>query len=299
MKIMVIGSMNIDYVYHVDHFVQQGETLKVNSRNVVCGGKGLNQSIAMAKAGLDVMAAGLIGTEGTILLEALKENNVDTSQTEMLDHTNGHALIQVNAEGDNCILYCPSTNMMFTKDKIEACLNHLETGDVLVLQNETNLVPEMIGSAHEKGIRVCFNASPVSADIKDYPLEKCTWIFINEIEGEGISGYADPQDILDFFVRRCPDTGIILTLGEEGAWYSDRNVREYCEAFKVDTADTTGAGDTFTDYFLQAVLCGKNSTQALRQASAAAAIAVTRPGAAPSVPRMEEVTEFMKRSELL
>ncbi|MBE6128675.1 MAG: ribokinase [Erysipelotrichaceae bacterium] len=299
MKIMVIGSMNIDYVYHVDHFVQQGETLKVNSRNVVCGGKGLNQSIAMAKAGLDVMAAGLIGTEGTILLEALKENNVDTSQTEMLDQPNGHALIQVNAEGDNCILYCPSTNMMFTKDKIEACLNHLETGDVLVLQNETNLVPEMIGSAHEKGIRVCFNASPVSADIKDYPLEKCTWIFINENEGEGISGYADPQDILDFFVRRCPDTGIILTLGEEGAWYSDRNVREYCEAFKVDTADTTGAGDTFTGYFLQAVLCGKNSTQALRQASAAAAIAVTRPGAAPSVPRMEEVTEFMKRSDLL
>ena len=286
--------MNIDYVYHVDHLVKPGETIRVKSRDIVCGGKGLNQAIALAKAGLDVTAAGFTGEEGQILRDIMKESGVNTDYIQILDRPNGHTVIQVDAQGNNNILYYPSTNEMFSEDMINTWLDLLDKDDVLVLQNEANLVPYMISSAYEKGIRVCLNPSPVAEDIRDYPLEKCTWIFINETEGETISGYADPQDIMDFFAKKYPGTQLILTLGETGAWYSYQKERVFCEAFRVEAIDTTAAGDTFTGYFLQAEISGKDSMQALKQACAASALAVTRNGAAPSIPWMEEVMDFMK-----
>lgn len=286
--------MNIDYVYHVDHFVRPGETIRVRSRDIVCGGKGLNQAIALAKAGLDVTAAGFLGAEGQILLDILKENNVNTDYIRKLDQPNGHTVIQVDAHGNNNILYYPSTNEMFTEEMIDSWLSLLERDDVLVLQNETNLVPYMIKAAYEKGIRVSFNPSPVSSDISEYPLEKCSWIFINETEGETISGCSDPRDILDWFAQKYHDVCLILTLGETGAWYSYQKERVFSEAFRVKAVDTTAAGDTFTGYFLQAYLSSKDSLQALKQACAASALAVMRSGAAPSIPWMEEVMEFMK-----
>ena len=295
MKTMMMGSMNIDYVYQVDHFVQPGETIRVHSRQVMCGGKGLNQAVALAKAGLDVSAAGFAGTGGEVLIRALAENDVRTEYIEQLDQPNGHTIIQVDTHGNNCILYDPSTNEMFTEEKIDAWLALLDGNDVLILQNETNLVPYMIDAAYAKGIRVSFNPSPVSADIRAYPLGKCTWLFINETEGEMISGCTDPAAILDFFGRQYPDTGVILTLGEDGAWYSGRDGRFFHRAFPVNAVDTTGAGDTFTGYFLQAALAGSGREKALEQACAAAALSVTRPGAAQAIPRMQEVCDFLAR----
>ena len=293
MKTMMMGSLNIDYVYHVDHFVQPGETLRVNSRDIVCGGKGLNQAVALAKAGLDVIAAGYTGADGAILSQALANAGVNTDALKTLDQPNGHTVIQVDATGNNNILYFPSTNEMFTREDIDRWLALLQKDDVLVLQNETNLVPYMIESAYARGIRVSFNPSPVSADINDYPLAECRWIMINETEGERISGFRDPQDILDFFALHYPMTDVLLTLGETGAWFSGHHERLFQKAFSVSAVDTTAAGDTFTGCFLQAVLTGASTENALRKACAAAALAVTRPGAAPSIPYAWEVNDFL------
>ena len=163
MKVLSFGSLNIDYVYKVDHFVQKGETLSSKSLNVFSGGKGLNQSIALAKAGVETYHAGAIGEDGKFLLEILEEAGVDTSCVKILsDERTGNAIIQNDEDGDNCILLYGGANQAITKAQVDAVLSRFDAGDYLVLQNEINELPYMMTKAHEKGMKIVLNPSPMN-----------------------------------------------------------------------------------------------------------------------------------------
>ena len=289
MKILNFGSLNLDLVYQIPHFVRAGETLSTTgfSRNV--GGKGLNQSVALAKAGAEVYHAGMVGADGEMLRTFLSENGVDVRFVRTIDQPSGHAVIQVVPEGNNCIFLYGGANQCVTAEMIETTLNPFRPGDLVLLQNEINLVPEIIRAARQRGLQVALNPSPASPDMKAWPLNMVDWLLLNEVEGADLTGCADPQQSLDALLQRYPACRIVLTLGSDGAMYADAQQRVHQAAFRVQAVDTTAAGDTFTGYFLQSMLSGHSPADALLRACCASAIAVCRPGASASIPHAEEV----------
>jgi hypothetical protein len=147
MSILNFGSCNIDYVYSLDHIVKDGETESTDCLEIFSGGKGLNQSIALARAGANVFHAGCIGEDGEFLLEMLKNSGVDVSEMMKVPSKNGHAIIQVSKEGENSIFLYPGSNVMMTEKYVENVLAHFSENDTVLLQNETNLVPFIIACA--------------------------------------------------------------------------------------------------------------------------------------------------------
>ena len=289
MRIVNFGSLNIDYVYRVDEFLRPGETKPARSREIFCGGKGLNQSIACARAGLSTFHAGFLGYEGMFLKEKLAESGVSTDFIREVKQTCGHAIIQVSDSGQNCILLYPGTNALLTEAFADEVLSHFSSGDVALFQNETNLVPELIEKASRKGLRVALNAAPFTETVKAFPLELVDWLFVNEIEGASLSGEKAPEKIAARLRALYPNTEIILTLGAEGCLYTGGEGVFSEPAADVVPVDTTAAGDTFTGFYLMAALNGEGAKRALQFASAASGLAITRMGAADSIPTIGQV----------
>ncbi len=289
MKIVNLGSSNIDYVYQMEHFIQPGETNACKQLSIGCGGKGLNQSIALARAGAEVYHAGLIGREGEFLREKMAASGVHVENVRFGEGANGHAIIQVDTAGQNCIILYPGTNHQFTRAFVDNVLAQFAPGDIVVLQNEINDIPYIIDQAYARGLLVAFNAAPIAGEVLSYPLQKLTWLIVNEIEGGALAGKSEPDAILDALHARYPSVRVVLTLGKEGAVYRDQTQTVRVPACEVRAVDTTAAGDTFIGYFLRGVADGRNAAEALKLATAASAIAVTRPGAGDSVPVYDEV----------
>lgn len=295
MKVLNFGSMNLDYVYTVDHIIEKSETQKAESRKVFAGGKGLNQSVALGRAGVFVNHAGNVGADGEMMLRMLAEANVDTTLVRRRkEEPSGHTVIQVDRNGDNAILVYGGANLSVTQEQVEDTLAYFEEGDLLILQNEINGLKEIMAAAANKGMRIFFNPSPVDDDMMSLPFETVDTFLLNEIEGSALSGVSadEPAEMLDALVEAYPGAHIVLTLGEHGAMYADETDRFRIDALPVDVVDTTGAGDTFTGYYIAGLLEGKSPEDAVVLANRAAAIAVTRPGAAPSIPLRAEVEDL-------
>lgn len=298
MKILNFGSLNLDYVYRVDHFVGPGETLSAVSRTVKPGGKGLNQSIALARAGADVFHAGCLGTGGEPLRKILEQNRVDTSLLRTVDEMQGHTVIQVNPEGENCILLYGGSNRCVTAEQIDATLAHFGSGDWLILQNEINGTETIVEKACALGMRIVLNPSPFDGKLRAVDFGKLAWILINEVEAEQMTGTQDPEPAWAEIHRRWPGISAVITLGMHGSIAfapgpgGTEIIRQ--EAAEVRAVDTTAAGDTFSGYFIAGLMAGRPLRACMEQASAAAAISVTRAGAADSIPGREETDRFIQ-----
>lgn len=294
MKVLCFGSLNIDYTYKVDHFVKKGETLSSGSLQVFSGGKGLNQSIALARAGAETYHAGSIGEDGRFLLEQLQDAGVDTRYVTVLETVRtGNAIIQNDKEGDNCILLYGGANQAVTTDQADAVLEHFRKGDFLVLQNEINELAYIMERAHERGMKIVLNPSPMDEKIQGLPLGYVDYFMLNEIEASQILGQetrgAEGVDLAKGILDRFADSAVVLTMGEHGSVYMDSSETITQPVYPAETVDTTAAGDTFTGFFIGGILRGLTIRQAMDMASKAASIAVTRRGAAPSIPDLQEV----------
>lgn len=297
MKVLVFGSLNLDYVYKVEHFVQPGETLSSDKMDIFCGGKGLNQSIAFANSGMETWHAGAIGNSGAeCLLEILQKSGVHTELIQKKEVPNGHAIIQTTPDGENNIILYGGANQAITREDVEMVFSHFEKGDYLVLQNEINQLSYIMEKAHEKEMNIVLNPSPMNEKIFKLPLSYVDHFLLNEIEGSEICGLkeATPEELADKLTAQFPNAKIILTLGKEGSVYAYQKERIYQEIFPVETIDTTAAGDTFTGFFMGEMIRGKTGKEALKTAALASSIAVSRAGAAPSIPTYQEVQEKLK-----
>lgn len=267
MRIFVFGSLNIDHTYQVPHLLRMGETLSSCAYSRNAGGKGFNQAVALSRAGCDVCFAGAIGEDGVFLADYLKACGVDTTGIRRVGEPTGHAIIQVDEAGGNAILLFGGANQCIGDEMIEQTISRMEPGDWILLQNEINDGARIIRAAYEKGICIVLNPSPVSRQLKDWPLEMVSWLILNEVEGADLTGHTQPDLILDSLLVRYPHMHVVLTLGEQGAVYADGGQRWSQQAFSCDVADTTAAGDTFTGYFLHAAEAGEDIRQALREAA--------------------------------
>ncbi len=297
MKILNFGSLNIDKIYQVEHFVEPKETIKAAAYKELCGGKGLNQSIALAKAGADVYHAGCIGQDGEMLVNILKEHRVKTDYLRHSTKPSGHAVIQVNREGQNNIIICGGANDDVTEPYIDEVLSDFSKEDMILLQNEISNVDYAIRKARDRGMKIVVNPSPVNQELETYGLQKVDYFILNEVEGKYLSGKETdrPEEMMEGLKEKFPRAAFVLTLGENGAYYFDAERCVYQKSYQVEAVDTTGAGDTFSGYFLAGLVQGRRIEESLRSASMAAALAVSRHGAAPSIPDMQEVNEILNK----
>jgi len=295
MAIVNFGSLNLDHVYAVPHFCRGGETMTALSLSGSIGGKGLNQSVAVARSGAEIFHAGMIGRGGDALRECLAGNGVDTSLLRDCAEPQGHAIIQVDPNGQNCIIVFGGSNRAVTKEYIDACLARFQPGDYLILQNEISNLPYLIGAGAALGLRIVLNASPIDETVLGVDFSRLTWLVVNEIECARIAGVEDTEEAYAALCARYPGIGILLTLGEKGSRCFRNGGELRQKAFRTKAVDTTGAGDTFMGYFVGCLQRGFALPETMRLASMASAIAVSRPGAAQSIPRFEEVEQALRR----
>ncbi|AEC02464.1 ribokinase [Parasphaerochaeta coccoides] len=292
MKVLNFGSLNIDKVYAVPHIVVPGETISSTGYSQGAGGKGANQSTAMAKAGLNVFHAGKIGSDGLWLIDTLSSYGVDTSLIMRDGSVTGQAIIQVAADGQNSIVLFPGANHEITTNEIDDVLSHFGSGDLLVLQNEILNLGYVIEEAKKREMMVCFNAAPYGDNVHALPLCKLDFLVVNEIEGAGIAGLMPGGEfpvLARHLARLYPQTEIVLTVGAAGAYYAFRDELFHAPIIDAPVVDTTGAGDTFLGYFLASRLKGMDMSQSLHMASVASALSVSRAGAGVSIPYAWEV----------
>lgn len=293
MKYLVFGSLNIDRVYSLGHLPDKGETLSCEKYEIHVGGKGLNQAVSLKKAGGDVYMAGCVGTDGSMLTDYLSSCGVDTSLVKISDGFTGHAVIEVDKDGQNQMVLYRGANYEVSKDYCDAVLSHFDRGDLIMLQYEISNVEYIINKAFEKGMIIALNPSPYVDEIRNIPFEKISYLILNEFEGMSITGETDINNTVKKLKELTPDGKIILTLGADGAIFADKSVTVSVPAFKVNAVDTTGAGDTFTGYFLNTYLNGADAITSLKTASAASAVVVCKSGAAETIPDRTAVEDFL------
>lgn len=294
MKILNFGSCNIDYVYNVSEFVKAGETVSALSTSEHPGGKGLNQAVAAARAGGNVFFAGNIGEDGLFLKELLENSGVDTKYLKINKARTGNAIIQIDKDGENCIIVSAGANALLNEAYIKSVTADFVRGDICMLQNETPCTDFIIKQAKACGMTVIWNPSPINEKITDSAIGMCDYIIVNKTEGKALTGKEEPDDILKALFKKYPHTKTVLTLGKNGSIYSDGTDTVKQPSFKADPVDTTGAGDTFTGYFTAMISKGKTAAEALKTASAAAAIATEKQGAASSIPPIANVMDRIK-----
>lgn len=296
-RILVFGSFNFDKIYAVTHIVQPGETLSSLELNIRLGGKGYNQAVAARQSGAEVWLAGMVGEDGQPFIDACNRMGIHTDYLEKKESSKtGHAIIQVNQEAENSILLYGGANQELTQEYIDRVLSHFGKEDFILLQNEINSMEYIIEKAHDLGMNIVLNPSPFDEKIKNCDFRKVSWLFVNEIEARQIVGDHPESDLIEDLYFKYPTSNIILTLGGNGADCYMRETRFHQKAFTVKPIDTTGAGDCFTGYFLGLLTDTHSGRKALRVSAAAAALCITKNGAAESIPTINEVINFIKNS---
>lgn len=292
------GSINIDHVYRVPHLVRPGETLSSTDYQIVLGGKGANQSLALARAGGRVDHWGQLGESDRWALETLREAGVGTERIALMAGASGHTVIQVDDAGENAIVLFGGTNQRFESERLDKLVDEAEHGSWLLLQNECNATADIIERALEHGLKVAFNPAPMTQEVRKLPLDDLSLLFVNRGEAASLVDLEEGEEaspLIEALHERLPETDIVLTLGGDGAWFIAANSGEthYQPARPVEVVDTTGAGDTFIGYYMAALQHGCDFTTCLARATAAAALAVQRPGAATGIPTRDEVETFL------
>lgn len=294
MSVLVFGSVNIDRSFRLPRWIECGETISSLSLTTQAGGKGANQAVSLARAGVSVHLAATIGSDGLWIKEKLDRFGVDTSLVSVKDDTfTGTATILLDDKGRNSIVLYGGGNRENDEEYIRKIFSNFKERDWLVIENEINNLPLIIDSAHERKMRICFNPSPFEDELLSLDWSVFDLIVVNEVEimqlMKGKKG--SWREILTDARTSFPSSSILLTLGEEGSMFLDRESGEitYTPIIRTHAVDTTGAGDTFLGYFLSSIIKGEGASDALRRATRAGAIAVSRYGAMDSIPLLSEV----------
>ena len=284
------GSINVDHIYRVAEMPSPGETLTAGSYRKLLGGKGINQSIAIARAGQMPVHIGAVGSDDHWTMEQVKNFGIDTTHIAQSARPTGHAVIYVDDAGENQIVIFGGANQDLKPVQIDTAFKTCAGGDHWVLvQNETNLLEDIVDQAKGAGFRIAYSAAPFVADTVAQLIDKIDLLAVNEVEAEATAR------LLGVAVSDIAVPELLITRGSKGVGFHSHGEVHHHPAFQVEAVDTTGAGDTFLGSFLAHHCQDIEIAQSLRYASAASALQVTRPGAAIAIPAREEVETFLKQ----
>ncbi|HFK4065650.1 TPA: ribokinase [Kluyvera ascorbata] len=302
-KLVVLGSINADHILNLESFPTPGETVTGSHYQVAFGGKGANQAVAAGRSGADIAFIACTGDDdiGERIRKQLQVDRIDTAPVSAVaGESTGVALIFVNGEGENVIGIHAGANAALSTSLVDAQRERIAQADALLMQLESPLDSVLLAAqiAHQHQTTVVLNPAPARA-LSDELLSLVDIITPNETEAEKLTGVRvendeDAAKAAQVLHAKGIET-VIITLGSRGVWASVKGEGRRVPGFKVQAIDTIAAGDTFNGALMTALLENTPLAEALRFAHAAAAIAVTRKGAQPSVPWREEIDEFLRQ----
>ncbi|HGD3424894.1 TPA: ribokinase [Enterobacter hormaechei] len=302
-NLVVLGSINADHILNLETFPTPGETVTGNQYQVAFGGKGANQAVAAGRSGANIAFIACTGDDdtGERVRKQLASDNIDIAPVSVVaGESTGVALIFVNAEGENVIGIHAGANAALTTERVEAQRGIIAGAEALLMQLESPVESVLAAAkiAHENHTSVVLNPAPARV-LSDELLTLVDIITPNETEAEKLTGIRVENDDdaarAAFALHEKGIGTVIITLGSHGVWASVNGEGRRIPGFKVKAIDTIAAGDTFNGALVTALLEGKAMDDAIRFAHAAAAIAVTRKGAQPSVPWRKEIDEFLSQ----
>lgn len=291
MDVLNFGSMNIDVVFRVPEIVRAGETLSSTTQHIYPGGKGLNQSVALARAGVTVVHAGKIGLDGGILKQTLEASGANTDFIGFSEKLTGQAFIQVTDSGENAIVLNKGANHDIDAFYIDSLFSSVPDCRYLLLQNEINGIDIIMRKASKKGMKILLNLAPFNRQISLYPIELVDTFFANEIEFVQLTNSSSISNGIITFFNAFPASKMVLTLGGKGAMQLENGKSVKEPAYNVRVVDTTGAGDTFIGYYIAGLIKNWNTPHILQFANRAASLSIQKSGAAESIPYLDEVLE--------
>jgi len=287
MTVYNLGSINIDHFYRMPHLPQPGETLAALDHVTGLGGKGANQSVAAHRAGARVVHIGAIGEGDSWSAGQLASHGLDLGSIARVKAPTGHAIVAIDPAGENAIIICPGANRAQSEQVIEQALGTGQAGDILLLQNETSHQVMAARLAREHGMRVFYSAAPFELEALKAVLPHVTHLLVNAFEAAALEAETGTA------LADLPVQVVVVTRGGDGADWVSAEATYHVPALRVTPVDTTGAGDCFAGTLAAAIDQGMTPEQALRQAAAAAALQVTRPGTASAMPEHHEVEAFL------
>lgn len=288
MTVYNLGSINIDHIFRLDHLPQAGETLLSSDYLCCLGGKGANQSLALALGGAKVEHIGRMALPDLHFIDQLKQAGVNLASIDTTAQTTASAIVMVDdSSGENQIVINPGANQQISTQSIDASLAQSKPGDWALSQNETNAVPYFLRQAKERGLKVCYSAAPFVAETTIELLPITDLLVVNQLEAEALAAE------LDCPIEQIEVPHLLVTMGAEGARYIGKEGDWTLPSPKVNAVDTTGAGDTFLGFLLAALTQQQTISEAMQLALNAAALQVTRKGTADAIPTLEEVKAFI------
>ncbi|MBS4206690.1 ribokinase [Bacillus sp. FJAT-50079] len=297
-KILIIGSLNMDLVSHVSHLPQAGETISSFKFQEVLGGKGANQAVAAAKLGANVSMIGKVGADdyGKALRNGLEQSGVNTKGIR-IEGSTGMAFITVSKNGENTIVLVPGANSKMKRSDINQLKYMIEQSDIIIMQLEIpfETVEYTIQLAEKQKKDIILNPAP--AQQLPYPLLKSIHTLIpNETELHLLTGMPtstiNEVQVAAHYLKSLGLNRIIVTMGEKGSYLINGEQQIHIPAYRVKSIDTTAAGDAFIGAFAVGVTKGMDDQKAAEFATKVSAIVVTKEGAQPSLPTLEEVDRF-------
>ena len=289
MKVLNFGSLFLNHEYGLEHIMRKGEILAANSYQCSVGGKGVNQSVALANAGAEVYHAGLIGKDGLEVRNFLERHHVNTQYIKIVDLPTGNNTLQTTPNGNNCAVSYSGANRCISKEFIDTVLSSFSSGDYLIVQNEVNLVKDIIKRAKALGMHVIWNPSPFTSDIQNLKSKAIDWMILNETEGALLSGEPDPKRMPGSLLKHYPYTKIVLMLGNKDVIYIDKDQFIRQKAWDAGLADDIIAEDAFVGFFFASIINGLDISTTMHYAAKAYAITIMRTGSEDPIPKLEEV----------
>lgn len=300
-QITVIGSSNVDFVMTMDHLPAVGESVSAETYMQTFGGKGANQAVGAARAGGDVRFVNCVGDDplSQQMLENFRAAGIDTSYVwKERDISSGVALIMIGQAGSNYLSVIPGANARITPERVDSVAEAIRSSAIVLLQYEipaeTNA--RVLEIAKEAAVPVMWNFAPAK-EIDRTLFELTTILVVNETEAAFLLGTEEEQFSPEQMVTRLralgPET-VVITLGADGVTAGDGEELYQLPAFSVEAVDTTAAGDVYCGALAVGMSEGKSLKEALRFASAASALSVTKIGAQPSAPEREEIERFLE-----
>jgi ribokinase len=292
-KLVNLGSLCVDQVYRVPAIAGSGESVASIGHDTYPGGKGLNQSLAAARAGASVSHVGCIGPDGEWLRDLLGTAGVNVEGVRCVSERSGHAVIQVDEKGRNAIVIVGGANRAVQDLEREVAFQQVDAGDWLLIQNEINDLDLVLAQARKGNVALAFNVAPVDGREQGYDLGAVKLLIVNEIEAAAVAGVVAPQSALQRICEKLPDADVVLTLGSQGLLYRGPSGAGGVPAFAVQAIDETGAGDAFIGFLMAGLLQEMTLPDALALGAAAGALAATQAGAASSIPDLDSVRNLV------
>lgn len=294
MKVLNFGSMHLDHVYRISKLLKSGDSAFTKSLETLPGGKGVNQSIAIKRAGVDVIHAGNIGNDGELIYYTLLKEGINVDYVKRSNEVCGHAIIHRSDEKEHTIVVHSGASKMITMDYIDEVFRDFEKEDILLVQGELNHTDYIIKSAVEKGMKCFFYPAPFLEEFKAYDLSEIETLIIHENDICTLTGIEEEEKAVAYYLKKNNSNLLVISMNKGLLYYDKKRKETKHTNITMDSHCRTYASDVLIGYFIAGIVQNLPIKEILEKAASAKKIAMKDKNILFTIPYIHDVIESLE-----